>query len=177
MASPKKRKKYDMNTVRSTAYDGSAARVLEGQPLPHRRPKTSPRTRTRPKLRVREPGQVSLFAVTGFAAVIILAVLILMSLVNLTKLSTEISALENEMDKLQSEEADLQSRYERSYDLSAIEKAVTADGSMSRPQSGQIIYVDLTEPDNVVVYGEDGDRAGGFLDAVAEIVQNILAYF
>jgi len=54
---------------------------------------------------------------------------------------------------------------------------VTADGSMSRPQSSQMVYVDLTEPDSVVVYDRGEEVTGGFVDGVQEIIQNVLAYF
>jgi len=177
MASAVKRN-YDPYRNIGYAYDGSAARVLEGeevlQPRPHVRPRRH--AMARPRAEVRAAGKVSLFAVAGFAAVAVMAVLILMSYVQLSAISTEMVTLNSEMDQLQSEEATLRARYELAYDLGAIESAVTADGSMSRPQAGQMVYVDLTEPDSVVRYAKE-ETGGSFLDSIEEIVGSVLAYF
>jgi len=179
MAEAQRTRKYDPYRNISYAYDGSAARVLD-QEAPYR-PRTSQRRREqtveRPKVKVREAGQASPFAVCGFAAVAALAGLMLMSRVQLSALSAEVVDLNSQMTVLQSEEATLRARYELAYDLSAIEAQVTADGSMSRPQAGQMLYVDLTEPDSVVVYDNGQEVTGGFLDGVKEIVHNVLSYF
>ena len=180
MATAVKRRNYDAYRNISYAYDGSAARQLEEEEVLSPRPLVRPRHRTvaRPKVQVREAGRVSLFAVTGFAAVAVLAVLLIMSYVQLATVSDQVVSLSSEMTALQSEEASLRARYELAYDLGAIESKVTSDGSMSRPQSGQMIYVDMTEPDSVVVYDRDGEETGGtFMDGVKDIVGNILAYF
>lgn len=179
MASAARRGSYDPYRNVSYAYDGSAARVLEGGEVLQPQPRVRPRHKelTRPQVQVRPAGKVSLFALCGFTALAALAVLILMSCVQLSTISGDVVDLNSQMTQLQSEEAVLRARYELAYDVGAIESAVTADGSMSRPQMGQIVYVDLTEPDNVVVY-DQGEAVGGtFLDGVKEIVNNILAYF
>ena len=172
------RRAYDPYRNIGYAYDGSAARVLDGEEVLQPRPQVRPRRQeiVRPKVEVRPAGKVSLFAVAGFAAVVVMAVLILMSYVQLSTVSGEVVALNNQMDKLRSEETALRVRYELAYDLGAIETAVTADGSMSRPQPGQIVYVDMTEPDSVVVYQQE-ETGGSFLDSVEEIIGSILAYF
>ena len=61
------------------------------------------------------------------------------------------------------------------YDLGAIETAVTADGSMGKPQAGQMVYVDLTEPDSVVLYQQSGQKSA--LDSIEEMIGSILSYF
>lgn len=179
MAGAVRRKTYDPYRNFGFAYDGSAARALEREEVLRPSPRVRPRRQAavRPKIRVREAGHVSLFAVSGFAAVAVLAVLVLMSYVQLAGLSGEVVGLNGEMTRLKSEEATLRARYELAYDLGAIENAVTADGSMSRPQSGQMIYVDLTEPDSVEVYDHGQETTGRFLDGVRQIVENVLAYF
>lgn len=183
----RQRKYYDPYRNASYAYDGSAARVLEPEeerevvlPRPRPRPqrRVDPRSEqlTRPTVEVREAGHVSLFAVTGFAAIAVMAVLILMSIVQLNAISDEVVSMESRMSTLLSEEETLLARYEMAYDLGAIESAVTAEGTMSRPQPGQIIYVDLTEPDSVVLYQqEDGNE--GFFSVLEDWVGSILAYF
>lgn len=180
MASAVKRESYDPYRNIGYAYDGSAARVLEQEEVLRPRPKVRPRHKTvaRPQVQVRLAGKVSLFAVAGFSAVAVMAVFIIMSYVQLATISAEAVDLGSQMTQLKSEEATLRARYELAYDLGAIESAVTSDGSMSRPQAGQMIYVDLTEPDSVVRYGQAEEAAGGsILDSVEEVVGNLLAYF
>lgn len=179
MAEAVKRGSYDPYRNMRYAYDGSAARVLEGDEALKTRPKVRPRQRevVRPKVEARPAGRVSPFAVVGFAAVAVMAVMILMSFVTLSTVSGEVVALDAQMSQLKDEEATLLARYELAYDLGAIESAVTADGSMSRPQAGQIIYVDMTEPDSVVLYSSASESQAGFLDTLEEAIANALAYF
>lgn len=159
-------------------YDGSAVRIPQEEEDLRPRPQVRPRNKelSRPKVAVRPAGKVSLFAVAGFGAVAVMAVLILMSYIQLTTISNEVVSLNSEMTQLQSEEATLRARYELAYDLGAIEKAVTSDGSMSRPQAGQMVYVDLTEPDSVVLY-DQAEASGSFFGSLEEIVGSILSYF
>lgn len=182
MANTASQRKYDPYRNAGYAYDGSAARVLEPEVGEFARPRPQSKMRprserlTRPTVEVRAAGHVSLFAVAGFAAVAVMAVMILMSIVQLNSISDEMVAMEQQLSTLQSEEETLLVRYEMAYDLGAIESAVTAEGTMSRPQPGQIIYVDLTEPDSVILY-QQTESSGGFLSRVEEWIGNILAYF
>lgn len=180
MAAAARQKNFDPYRNVGYAYEGSAARVLEQEEV--LQPRTQPRVRPRhaqlerPKVEVRPAGKLSLFAVTGFAAVAVMAVMILMSVVQLTSLSDQVVAMESQIAQLKREETTLMARYEMAYDLGAIESAVTAEGTMSRPQPGQTIYVDLTEPDNVVLYQQE-ETSLGFFEQVEEWIGNILAYF
>lgn len=173
-----RRRDYDPYRNLNYQYDGSAVRIPDEEELLRTRPKVRPRNQelARPKVEVRPAGKVSLFAVAGFAAVAVMAVLILMSYIQLSAISSEMVSLDSELTRLRSEEATLRARYELAYDLGAIEKAVTSDGSMSRPQMGQMVYVDLTEPDSVVVYDQT-QASGGFLESVEALVGDILSYF
>ena len=180
MASAVKRESYDPYRNIGYAYDGSAARVLEREEVLQPRPKVRPRQKTvsRPQVQVRAAGKVSPFAVLGFAAVTVLAALIIAGYVQLSTISAQAAELNSELSQLKSEEATLRARYELAYDLGAIESAVTSDGSMSRPQAGQMVYVDLTEPDSVVRYGQTEEQpSGGILESVEEVVGSLLAYF
>ncbi len=181
MAEAVKRSSYDPYRNISYAYDGAAARVLEpevAQPRPRTRTHTRPRQEelTRPQVATREAGKVSLFAVGGFAAVAVLAVCILLSYVQLSSISHEMVQLSNDLVALHSEEATLRARYELAYDLRSIETTMTADGSMGRPQTGQIVYVDMTEADSVTVYERTQEKST-FTQGIKEIVNNILTYF
>lgn len=178
MAQTQRRGSFDPYRNLNYDYDGSAVRIAQEEEVLRPRPQVRPRNQelSRPKVAVRPAGRVSLFAVAGFGAVAVMAVLILMSYIQLSSISNEVVSLNSEMTRLQSEEATLRARYELAYDLGAIEKAVTSDGSMGRPQAGQMVYVDLTEPDSVVLYHQD-ETSGGFLESLEEIVGSILAYF
>lgn len=179
MASAVRRESYDPYRNIAYAYDGSAARVLEQEEVLQPKPKVRPRHKTvaRPQVQVRAAGKVSLFAVAGFGLVTVLAAFIISGYVQLSVISAQTVELNNEMSQLKSEEATLRARYELAYDLGAIESAVTSDGSMSRPQAGQMVYVDLTEPDSVVRYNQVEETGGSILDSVEEVIGNLLAYF
>lgn len=176
--------KYDPYRGTRYTYDGSAVRVAEDQEAavrPQPRPRKNSRRRreplTRPRVEVRQAGQVAPFAVLGFLTVAVMAVMILMSYIRLSTFSREMVKLDARMTELRSEEATLRARYELAYDLGAIESAMTADGSMSRPQPGQLVYVSLAEPDQVVLY--DGEESGddGFLESLQKLPDKFLAYF
>ena len=163
----KRRSRYtNYSRVPYDAYDGSAARQLQ-------------REEVRPRVRVREAGLVSPFAVVGFLAVGVFAVLLLFSYVQLTTISQQVVELRSEMTALQSEEAKLRTAYELSYDLSSIEETMTASGAMVRPQNGQVVYVDLSEPDTVTFFNQDEAVAGldGMFESVKSIASEIVAYF
>ena len=77
--------------------------------------------------------------VVGFLAVGVFAALVLMSYVRLTVVSDQVVSLRSELDSLKTEESKLMARYDLAFDLSAIEAQVTADGSMTKPQSGHCL--------------------------------------
>ena len=105
--------------------------------------------------------------------------LLLFSYVQLTTISQQVVELRSEMTALQSEEAKLRTAYELSYDLSSIEETMTASGAMVRPQNGQVVYVDLSEPDTVTFFNQDEAVAGldGMFESVKSIASEIVAYF
>ena len=145
--------KYD--TVPYEAYDGSAARQLEREEVLQPRPVVRPRERAvvRPRVRVREAGAVSPFAVVGFLAVGVFAVLLLFSYARLMTISQQVVALNSEMTTLQSEEAKL--------------------------RAGQTVYVDLSEPNTVKVFQQEEGTSGleGMFQSVKSIAEEIVTYF
>lgn len=182
MASIAKRKtRSAYQRIPGTAYDGSAARRLERAEVLEPRPRVRPRERavSRPRVQVRETGRVSIFAVVGFAAVAVFAVLLLMSYVQLAQISDDVVSLKREMTTLQSDEAQLRAEYALAYDLSEIEQKLTADGSMIRPDDSQICYVDLSEPDAIEFLTEDAPVKGveGVIRSIQEIVGEVVEYF
>lgn len=186
MAVEKARRKTKYQTYGNVAYDLAyvqpAARPHErgGSEVLRPQPKARPRQKTvaRPKVRVREQGSVSLFAVVGFLAVGVFAALVLMSYVQLTVASDQVVSLNTQLESLKTEQAKLMTQYERAFDLSGVEAQVLADGSMTKPQSGQIVVLDMSEPDTVVHYQqEESAKASSVLVKAKEILNGIQAYF
>ena len=105
--------------------------------------------------------------------------LLLFSYVKLNAISDQVVDLRSQMTTLRSEEAKLRAQYELAYDLSSIEEQAAASGAMVKPQNGQIIYVDLSEPDNVEFFREETGRTGiaGAVESIRSICSEILEYF
>lgn len=150
------------NVAYEPEWSGEVIAIPGGEEIAQPRPKVRPKERTlaRPRVEVREAGAVSLFSVAGFLCVGVLAVLLLMSCVRLTVINDESVQLRNELAQLQEEEATLLARYEMAYDLTAIEAQLTADGTMVKPGRNQTVMLDLSEPDNVVVYERIEEKKG-----------------
>ena len=184
MASATARKKSGYAQPRGTygnlAYAQPAARPQErtGSQVLRPQPKVRPRERalTRPKVRVREAGLISVFAVGGFLGVGVFAILLMLSTIQLTMVSDEVVSLRDQLSALESEEAKLMAQYELAFDPSVIEDKVTADGSMVKPQAGQIYTLDRSAAARVVHY--DQESAGqGFLATVQGMIDSALSYF
>ena len=98
---------------------------------------------------------------------------------NLAVISQQVVDLKSEMTELRSEEAKLRAQYELAYDLESIEADMTTNGTMVKPQNGQTIYVDLSEPDSVTLFNQEDATGGaqGFLDSLKSIANEIVEYF
>ncbi len=168
MASQARRAGY--RTYGSVAYmpDYGRGAAAEGTTadsrvrLPQERPlvRQDPRTLTRTKVRVREQQAVAPFAVLGFLAAAAMAVLLLLSYVQLDAASGQVVELKNQLSALEGEHAKLLANYESAFDLQAIETELTSTGAMAAPRQDQIIYLDLSEPDNAVVYDQSEEADG-----------------
>ena len=112
------------------------------------------RTAAKPKVQVRERQQVSVFSLLGFAAVLSMAVLVLMSYIQLTVLSADTVELQNQLETLQTENVRLTAEYEQMFDLASVQEAAETAG-MVKPGSSQICYIDLSEGDSAVVYQKE----------------------
>ena len=112
------------------------------------------RTRSERKVQVRERQHVSAFSVLGITAVLGMAVLVLMSYIQLTMLSADTVALKSQLATLETEHVRLTAQYEQMFDLAAVQEAAEAAG-MVKPGSSQISYIDLSEGDSAVVYRKE----------------------
>ena len=163
------------------AYDGSAVRAPGRestlQPRPKVRPRTRERTLTRTRVQVREAGEVSPFAVIGFAAVGGFGAQLMFTNAQLVVGKEAVVTLRNDLKTLQAENVTLSARYEQVFDMERIQAAV--GDTMVRPTEEQIVYLDLSEPDSVVLYGEEETASGvrGALQGLKNIVRELTEYF
>lgn len=158
MAAATRELRYGGNSVYGNlAYD--LDREVRERELRHagepRREKAhpAPQVRSISKVQVRERQRVSWMAVVGFSTVIMLAVLVLMSYVQLTVLSSSVVQMKSQLSSLQTQNVTLTAQYEKMYDLSTVKEVAEAAG-MSKPTSSQIYYIDLSNGDNAIVYQE-----------------------
>ena len=165
------------------AYEGGAIRIPRREEEQHRRPQPKQREHvrrrelTRTQVQVRQAGHVAPFAVSGFLAVAAFAVLLLLCHVLYTVLKGEVASLRSQMTKLQTENATLSAQYEKVFDLDTIQN--TVGDAMVRPTGDQVVYIDLSEPDSVVLYGQEEGQGGlsGAIQSVKTIVGDMIEYF
>lgn len=171
-------KRHNFRVYGNVAYDPAYApeREREGRVEPLIRPRE--RVVGRERVRVRQAGYVAPTAVIGFLAVAVMAVLILMSYIQITDASNQIVRLRHEADALATEHTDLMTQYELAFDLKTVEEQVTASGKMVQPGAGQIISLNLSEPDSAKVYEEPKENPLGELwGSLTDAVENIGAFF
>ena len=165
---------YEGNTVRAPKREQEEEYRRVPQPRRREQPKHRPLQRT--QVEVRQAGAVAPFAVIGFLAVAIFAAMLLASHAQCTVLNAEVVQLRGELSALQTENAKLSARYEQVFDMDKIQAAV--GDTMVRPTGSQAVYLDLSEPDTVVVYGAAGDtRLMDALTGVKETLGDLIEYF
>lgn len=167
------------NAAYAPTYAGSTVlnprRQEEEYLLPKRRERREPINR--PTRELRQPGYVAPFAVLGFLAVGLFAVLLLVSMLQVHVASNAVASLRSELTTLQTENATLSAQYEQVFDMEHLQAAIGSE--MVRPTANQITYIDMSQPDSVILYGKStGTRgAGGFVDGVKEIFSSLIEYF
>ena len=163
-------------------YEGNAVRAprreeeYQPSPQPRRREQTYRRAVERTQVEVRQAGAVAPFAVIGFLAVAIFAALLLVSHAQNTVLNAEIVELRGQLTTLEAEHAKLSAQYEQVFDMEKIQAAV--GDTMVRPVSSQAVYLDLSEPDTVVVYDNLKDnKLFSAIAGVGETLGDLIEYF
>lgn len=135
------------------------------------------RRRVAEKPRHRERQHVSPLLLFGFAALAAMLVSLLMSYTQLTDLSAEVVRKQNELADLKEQHVVLLTKYEKTFDLSTIKEAAEAAG-MAKPSASQVYYVDLSEPDNVVIYRhEETNVLTRVFTAVGQNFGSLVEYF
>ena len=127
--------------------------------------------------RRRERIRVSPLAVLGFAAIVVMAYMLLMSHAQLNSISKQVVEQQKLLAALEEEHVKLVSRYETTFDLAAIKEAAESAG-MAKPSTSQIYNIDLSAPDNVVLY-QRGERnpLGRALASAGQSLAFIVEYF
>lgn len=157
---------------------GNVVRNPRRQEEQHSVPKRAPRRQViaRPQVAVREAGHVAPFAVVGFLAVGVFAVLLLLSTLQLHIASDSVVSLRNQLATLHTEQAALSARYEQAFDLQHLQSAV--DGSMIRPTPDQITYINMSRPDSVVLFHDTATTgAAGVARGADNIFSSVIEYF
>ena len=139
----------------SLAYDlDYAAREWElrhAGEAPKARKKTKAKVREMPHVLIRARQYVSPLALLSVAAIMGLALLVLMSYVQLTMLSAETVKLQGQLEELESENVSLTAQYQRMFDMASVKEAAEAAG-MSKPSGTQLGRLDLSAGDSAVAY-------------------------
>ena len=137
----------------SLAYDlDYAAREWElrhAGEAPKGRKKTKAKVREMPHVLIRARQYVSPLALLSVAAIMGLALLVLMSYVQLTMLSAETVKLQGQLEELESENVSLTAQYQRMFDMASVKEAAEAAG-MSKPSGTQLGRLDLSAGDSAV---------------------------
>ena len=158
-------------------------------PMPRTAPKAQPkadpqvttrvRERSRVRVTTRQQQAVAPFAIIGFLAAAAIAVVLLLGNIQLNSLYADNVQLQKQLTTLETEHADLTAQFELKFDQAKLEAAVAADGTLAKPNSNQSVYIDLSEPDNAVVYDNTEGTGGitGFFQAVGELIAAAVEYF
>ena len=104
-----------------------------------------------PRVLLRARQVVSPLAVLSVAAIMGLALLVLMSYVQLTMLSAETVELRSRLTELETENVSLTAQYQRMFDMASVKEAAEAAG-MTKPSSTQMSRLDLSAGDSAVAY-------------------------
>ena len=170
MATARVKRTSAYGTYGNVAYDPAYA--------PRREGRTEPLVRPRERVRVRPAGYVAHTAVIGFILVAVLAVMLLAGYAQIAQASNEIVRLRREASALSEENTRLTVEYGLAFDLKSVEEQVTASGAMVKPQAGQIVTLNIVEPDSAQFYGSQSkDLAGELWSGVKETVDNLVAFF
>lgn len=168
MAATKRRPRT--TTYGSLAYDLDAIvrerQLEEAGTMPEVRPEVQPARR--PRTHARPRPRPSALLVCGVLLLGAMVMVLMLGYVQLTKVSTSVSQIKNELNTLNDEHVSLLTAYERTFDLATI-KRVAEEAGMSKPSPGQIEYIDLSGADSTVIYRAD---AGGVLHGIYSLAQS-----
>ena len=115
--------------------------------------------------------------VLGTLLVVGMVIALMLCYVKLTGISDNVSTIKRSISALEDEHIALLTEYEKTFDLASVKAAAEAAG-MSKPTSGQIVYIDLSGADTAEVYAAGGSAAlNGLTDKVSKAWAYAVEYF
>lgn len=111
------------------------------------------------KAPAREPQVVSLSAVAGFLLVAVLAVSVLTTNIRLNSVCSQVVAQQKALVQLEGEYSKLAAADEQIFDNESLKK-VAEQAGLVKPQMGQQVYLELSDPNNTVVYSSPEKATG-----------------
>lgn len=148
---------------------GSAAYAPDHAPQksPSRKPQTSTRTLSRRPVQLREADALPIESIVGFVCIGALAATLMSGYAQLTTSSDQVVQLRNELKSLESEKLLMSAQYEKYFDIQRIEE--TLGSEMMLPTNEQVVYIDLSQPDNVKIIGKEDQAEKSFFDTLKNI--------
>lgn len=128
------------------------------------------------KARVRPAQHVSPVMVLGAVAVAVLMVMVVLSYVELATISDNVVSMRSQVSELETRQVTLMTQYEQAFDLVSIKEQALAAG-MSLPSDSQVYYIDLSDPDNAVVYEQESQGVTYVLEQVWASILRAVEYF
>lgn len=168
------------NAALQQNFRGNAVPRKEERPKIQRPEERLPRKDQEQKPRVvqRQQERISLTAVAGFMLVAVLAFGVLSSHIQLTGLYADTVAAQKELTQLQETNAKLETEYEEIFDTETLQQAANKAG-LQEPAASQKVYMELSDPDNAIVYHSEDEATGwkGCVQAVKAFFTGISTYF
>lgn len=134
------------------------------------------RTKTYKSVKPQKQG-ISLFAIVGFAAFVVMMVLVLVAEIQLTQITDETSRLETKIKELGVQEARLKIEYESTFNLNEIEEYATKKLGMVRKSSDNMYFLEETDTDRAVILENEKTTDNGFFDGLKSFLTSLLEYF
>jgi predicted PurR-regulated permease PerM len=119
---------------------------------------------------------ISLFAVAGFAFVVVMMVFVLLAYVKFNEVTSQSAQLETKLEQLNEEERKLKIAYEDAFDVNEVEAYATNVLGMTKMADSQVATVDSTASDKAVVVGTP-QKDGSLGSEVTTFLTSLVAYF
>ena len=110
------------------------------------------------------------------ACVFAVALGIVASYMQLAAINLENAKLRQEITRLESEENALNAKKEQMYNLTFVEEYAQNELGMVKMEQSDITYVDLSNPETMLVYGDSAATAPAWLSAMGHWLQGVVEY-
>jgi len=160
----------------SLAYDLDTV-VREEAPEIRRERRHQPAGQPRIHPHAREKAAASPLVLGSIALLCAMVMVLLLGYVQLTKVSAHVSSVKDELSELSEEHISLLTAYEKTFDLATV-KQVAEEAGMSKPNAGQIEYIDISGSDDAVVLRSGGSKlVSGTMTTVRASALHLWEYF